>query len=445
MKSKKSIKRAVLGLLLFVLGVMTPTVIKAAEPANAPSVDAKGALVADLETGKVLVDQNGSERLPIASMTKLITVYLIYQAIEEGQIFWDDTVPISDYVATISNNMELSNVPLSAYEVYTVKELLESVLVYSANGSAIALAELIAGSEEDFVTKMNDLVSGWGINDAILLNASGLPNKYRLEKEDDSLDPDAENEMSARDVATVAYHLLTDFPEVLDITAQPTVDFRADANTTIEMHSYNHMLEGYDSYYEDVDGLKTGTTDGSGASFTGTAKKDDFRVITVVIGSSEAEERFHATAQLLDFTFKNFKKTTIANAGDPVSHVKSIPVIKGKEKEVGISYGSNVVMMAPIGTVEMDLEAVFTPDKGLTTSDGKIEAPIEKGEKLGKVALTVTDDLGFIAGRKSEAESDAVASDSVAKANIFVRAGRVISQFVKDLWSSAREFINAIL
>ena len=218
-------------------------------------VAAKHAIAVEANSGKILYEKDATQPVEIASISKLLTVYLVYEALEQGKISLSTPVEISDYPYQLTTNSAASNVPMEARN-YTVEELLEATLVSSANSAAIALAEKIAGSEKDFVDMMKAKLQEWGIQDATLVNTTGLNNEtlgnniYPGSKKDD------ENKLSAYDVAVVARNLILKYPQVLEITKKPSSTF---AGMTI--HSTNYMLEGMPAYRGGVDGLKTGTTD----------------------------------------------------------------------------------------------------------------------------------------------------------------------------------------
>ena len=223
-------------------------------------VAAKHAIAVEANSGKILYEKDATQPVEIASISKLLTVYLVYEALEQGKISLSTPVEISDYPYQLTTNSEASNVPMEARN-YTVEELLEATLVSSANSAAIALAEKVAGSEKDFVDMMKAKLLEWGIQDATLVNTTGLNNEtlgnniYPGSKKDD------ENKMSAYDVAVVARNLILKYPQVLEITKKPSSTF---AGMTI--HSTNSMLDGMPAYRGGIDGLKTGTTDKAGAS-----------------------------------------------------------------------------------------------------------------------------------------------------------------------------------
>jgi len=273
-------------------------------------VAAKHAIAVEANSGKILYEKDATQPVEIASISKLLTVYLVYEALEQGKITLSTPVEISDYPYQLTTNSEASNVPMEARN-YTVEELLEATLVSSANSAAIALAEKVAGSEKDFVDMMKAKLLEWGIQDATLVNTTGLNNEtlgnniYPGSKKDD------ENKMSAYDVAVVARNLILKYPQVLEITKKPSSTF---AGMTI--HSTNSMLDGMPAYRGGIDGLKTGTTDKAGASFVGTTVEKGMRIITVVLNADNQDTnpyaRFTATSALLDYISSNFALQTIA-------------------------------------------------------------------------------------------------------------------------------------
>lgn len=202
-----------------------------------------------------------------------MTAYLVYEAISEGKLSLDTDVDISDYAYNLTANPYITNLPLEARR-YTVEELLEASLLISANSATIALAEKVAGSEENFVKMMKDKLKEWKITDAIILNATGTDTRLldgtidenntedstesaesteTSEKIQRQKDKDTENKFSAYALAVVTYHLLKDYPQIIDITSKPKGNFAG-----IELGNYNLMLEGLPSFRSGVDGLKTG-------------------------------------------------------------------------------------------------------------------------------------------------------------------------------------------
>ncbi|AZP04359.1 serine hydrolase [Jeotgalibaca ciconiae] len=415
---------------------------KASAAVEPITVDAKAAFVIDNETNKILLEQNGDESLGIASMTKMLSVYVILEAIEAGEISWDTTVPISDYALNISQDYELSNVPLRLDFTYTVRDLYEAMLIYSANGASIAMAELVAGSESAFVDMMKAKLDEWGVTDYSIYNSTGLPNYYA--EQYGQLYPEApadtENHMTARGVATLADHLLDDYPEVLETTSIVEKTFMEGSDDEINMLTYNHMLPEMIHYRPNVDGLKTGTTDDSGASFTGTAVENEMRIITVVIGAADNTTRFSETSRLMDYAFDNFDKVQIVETGTPVETEEPIEVAKGKEEEVGLVYNSDLTVVTP-KTEDRKIETELTLNQDLLNEDGVVEAPIEEGTVVGKVAISIEgDDLGYLGNKQYEA--NVAVERTIEKANIFALAWRWVASTTARGWNSVTDFVT---
>ena len=334
-------------------------------------VAAKHAIAVEASTGKVLYEKDATTPDGIASMTKILTVYLTYKEIDKGNLSWDTKVPISDYAYDLTANSDASNVPMEARE-YTVEQLVNAAMVASANSAAIALAEKIGGTESKFVDMMQTQLQEWGINDAKLFNASGLNNSYLGDNIYPGSSSTDENTLSARDVAIIAQHLITEYPDVLKISNQTTADFEGST-----MNTYNYMLKGMPYERDGVDGLKTGTTELAGASFVATSTENGMRIISVVMNADGWQEnefaRFEATNALLDYVKSNYEMTTLVDAGESTKNSKA-KVIDGKEKTVPAVASQELKVVHRIGT---DASVKFsTKVKGY-------EATINKGDKVG--------------------------------------------------------------
>ena len=185
---------------------------------------AEHAIAIESSTGKILYEKDSMTPDGIASMTKILTIYMVYKEIEAGNLSWDTKVDISDYAYDLTANSDASNVPMEARE-YTVEQLVNAAMVASANSAAIALAEKISGTESNFVDLMTAQLKDWGITDAKLVNASGLNNSYLGDNIYPGSSETDENTMSALDIAIVAQHLITEYPDILTISNQTTADF----------------------------------------------------------------------------------------------------------------------------------------------------------------------------------------------------------------------------
>ncbi|MDB7086111.1 serine hydrolase [Enterococcus mundtii] len=435
MGTKKKHFALLLATLLLTLGSFLPTLSVQADEAF--SVNSQAAFAVDATSGKILYDQDGEKTMGIASISKIIGLYIVLDQVKEGNLSWDDEVAISDYAETLSIAPNLSNVPLHKENTYTVKELFDSAFIQSANASMVALAEKISGSETAFLTVMNDQLKEWGIENATIVNVSGLNNVYLGANRPEGTGETDENQMSAKDVAIIARHLLLDFPEVLEVTSTATKMFGENTQSPVEMVNWNWMLPGFINFKEGVDGLKTGTTDFAGACFVGTIERDGKRIITVILNAEGHEQnpsvRFTETARLMDYCYDNWSVKEIGKANASIPSLKSIDVKNGKETSV------NVVLKSPVSVwVRNDMDTgqlTITPKIDETkVKDNELEAPIVRGTKVGTATITLAEDqLGYLEDGASPS-TDIITASSVEKANIFVIGWRNVTNFFSNLF-----------
>lgn len=347
------------------------------------SVSARHAIAVEVSTGKILYEKDAQTPAAIASISKLLTVYLTYEALESGELTLDTDVSISDYPYSLTAT-SVSNVNLDARS-YKVRDLLNASLITSANSAAIALAEKIAGSEAAFVDKMKAKLTEWGISDSQLVNVTGLNNTYLDKNIYPGSDPEDENQLSAMDVAIIARHLILDYPQVLEITSQYSYNFYG-----YPYYSTNQMLKEGTHARAGVDGLKTGTTDLSGASFVATAKQNNMRIITVVLhvdnGEENPDNRFSVTNELMDYIYNNFSLTTLVKKGKQYQS-SSMDVFNGQEersKAVATTDLNAVIRKGSDSTVS----AKFSSQKKT------LEAPVNKSDSLGTLTLVDNDLIG---------------------------------------------------
>lgn len=249
-------------------------------------LDARAAILLDAQSGEVLYSQNADTPYPVASMSKMMTEYLLLEAIRDGRAAWTDKVRISENAATA----EGARVSLEAGEVYPLRDLYAAMAVGSANNAAVAIGEYLAGSTANFADRMNQKAAELGLDSSRFVNATGLAYDY------------GQNEMTARDVGRLAHRLITDFPQIVDLTSEPYVQL---TSTGEQVASTNLMLTADDDSMRvtGLDGLKTGFTDEAGYCFTGTAKRGERRLISVVMGTETDEARFTETKKLLEMGF----------------------------------------------------------------------------------------------------------------------------------------------
>ncbi|KMJ56561.1 D-alanyl-D-alanine carboxypeptidase [Bacillus sp. LL01] len=412
---------------------------------NNPHLDinAEAALLLEQNTGKIIYQKNIDSVLGIASMTKMMSEYLILEAISEGKLATDDQYNVNEYVWTISHDRSLSNVPLRRDGTYNVQELYEAMAIYSANGATIALAEMVAGTETEFVKKMNEKAEELGLEDYRFVNSTGLNNADLYGMHPDGTEANEENVMSARATAKLAYHLLKDFPEILETASIPKKKFREGTDDEIDMSNWNWMLPGLISEYEGVDGLKTGFTDFAGYNFTGTIEKDGMRFISVVMDARNADgqpqdtARFAETRKLFDYGFANYSLKEVFPSNYQVDKNSNLKVVKGKEKQVEVETSKEMNVLVKRGEEE-SFEPLYVFDEEVVNEEEEITAPFEEGTKVGHMTVNYTgeeEDLGYLFEEQG-AKVDLVTKEGVEKANWFVLSMRAIGGFFADLWST---------
>lgn len=316
-------------------------------------VNAKSALLMDAATGTVLFEKNAHEALAPASVTKIMTMLLIMEAIDSGSIGYDDMVTASESAAAKGG----SQVYLKAGEQMAVSEMLKSIAVSSANDCACAMAEHLSGSEGAFVDRMNERARELGMEDTHFVNCTGL---------DDSPEA-AQHRTSAYDIALMSRELLTRHPDIKKYT---TIWMDTIRNGAFGLSNTNKLIR----FYPGATGLKTGFTSGAGYCLSATAQRDGMELIAVTMGCESAKIRNAACKQLLDYGFANF-----ALVSPDLEDVPSVPVVLGKEKDVSLELSGARQLLIPKAK-----KAGITQSVSLEES---VNAPVEKGAVLGTLTV----------------------------------------------------------
>lgn len=389
------------------------------------TIPARAAMAVDFDTGKILYEKNSTSSLPIASMTKLLSAYLVYEAVENGKVDWKDSVPFDDALIKLTDDPNLSNIPIHKNQTYTVEDNLKAMLISSSNVSTTALARFISGSEQKFVDDMNRKVKDWGIKDALFISASGLDTQDLL-KEDrfpGSRDTDS-NMMSAKDMVIVARHLITDYPQVLEITKEPHFTLFTGTDKEETFWSSNLMLPEMYYYTKGVDGLKTGTTPNAGACFIGSTLQNNHRIITVVMNVDENYNRFEVTKNLLNYVNDTWEYQAVNKENNPAV-VNNGNVNKGKTETVPLIIKNDAYLW--VNKQQSNLQQRYI------SNTETLSAPLKKGEVVGKQVTTdIKDSLGYLEKTDSnKAISKVITQNDVEKANIFVRVWRSIKNSIK--------------
>lgn len=352
-------------------------------PAFGDNIDAKSAVLMEASTGEILYEKNPDEALPPASVTKVMTMLLVLEAIDGGKIKLDDTVTVSDYASTMGG----SQVYLKAGETMTVSDLLKSVIVASANDAAVALAEFVAGSEEAFVAMMNSRASELGMMNTTFKNTNGLD------------DEDTGHLTSARDIALMSREVLK-HDLVFDYTTIWMDTIRGGA---FGLTNTNRLVR----FYRGCNGLKTGSTSKAGFCISATAERDGMQLICVIMGSTTKDARNSLAASLLDWGFANYARVSV-----PGGDTDPIPVCGGVKDCVAAEYPDFSVLLTR--GAEKNIETV--PE--LPSS---VSAPVKQGDILGHIVYKSGDTvLGTV---------DVTAKEDVARIGFFVLFLRMLDAF----------------
>lgn len=366
------------GLLLF--NSMTISSVAAEEY----SAEASHAIAFEVSTGKILYSKDPDTKTNIASVSKLLSIYLFYQAIEEGKLSMDTQVALSDYPYSLTIDSAVSNVNMDLRQ-YSVRDLLHASIISSANSATIALAEAIAGSEAAFVDLMKEQLEDWGIRDYTLVNATGLNNSLLGNNIYPGSETNEENMLSATAVAYIARRLLLDYPQFLEISSQSTYLFGG-----YEYFSTNAMLENGTYARTGVDGLKTGMSDTAGASFVATTMEKDMRIVTVLLnvtdGASNPDNRFIATNNLMNYVYQYFAMKTLVPKGKAY-HSSKVDIFNGKKTSIDAVVATDLNFVLRKKNTEA-ITASFTPSASV------FNAPLKKGSVVGQLQLTDADSIG---------------------------------------------------
>lgn len=324
-----------------------------AEPVAALEVGGKSALLMEAETGTVLFEQNPHEKLAPASVTKVMTMLLIMEAIDSGQIGWEDPVTASEAAAAKGG----SQIYLKVGETMSVSDMLKSIAVSSANDCACAMAEYLAGSEEAFVERMNQRAAELGMEDTHFVNCTGLDDGENA----------GQHRTSAHDIALMSRELLTKHP---DITKFTTIWMDSVRGGSFGLSNTNKLVR----FYEGATGLKTGFTSGAGYCLSASARREDMDLIAVVMGCETSAERFAACRSMLDFGFANYALVSAELRSSAFVAVKL-----GAEAEVEAVPGGQTRLLVEKRqrseiTTKVELEPVVT-------------APVSQGQRLGTLTV----------------------------------------------------------
>ena len=358
------------------------------EEAAQLSLESKSGILMDAATGTILYEKNSHEAMPPASVTKVMTMLLIYEAEEAGQFSWKDSVQVSEHAASMGG----SQVFLEPGEIQTVADMTKCIAIASANDAAVAMAEFVAGSEEAFVERMNKRAKELGMQDTCFRNACGLDTDGHM--------------TSAHDIAVMSRELMTRFPEIREYTTtwqDRIVHKTRKGESEFGLTNTNKLIK----WYEGATGLKTGSTGKALYCLSGTAERDGLHLIAVVMAAPDFKVRFQETMKLLDYGFANYS----AQKGLPAEEkMAEIPITKGMADTVD-------------AVVKEEISFLFKKDSGKEWETKvetlpTVDAPVKKGEKVGEVVYTIS---GKEVGR-----ADLITAEDVEKADLGTMLERML-------------------
>lgn len=341
----------------------------------APAITATAYILQDYHTGKVLAENNADAKLAPASLTKIMTVYVVFRELGNGHLHLEDVATISEKAWKTSGSrmfVELGN-------QVKVEDLLKGVIIQSGNDASVALAEHVAGNEATFADMMNQHAARLGMTNSHFKNSDGLPME--------------DHYTSARDLAILTTALIKEFPEWYRWFSQKEFTFNK-----ITQQNRNKLL----SRDESVDGVKTGFTDDAGYCLVASALREDMRLISVVMGTKSANARANENQTLLNYGFRFYESHRLYQGKTPLNEAR---IWKGADKTIPLGLAEDLYVTIP-RRLYKDLKAVITVDK-------KITAPVKEGAKLGSVKVTLKDEV--------VADKDLVALKSVELGNIIRR------------------------
>lgn len=378
----------------------------------------QSAIAVEADTGKILYEKDSDKVRDIGGLSTLLTTYLIFEAIHDKKLSLKDPIKVSEKALALNAIEGAGSIPMVA-DSYTVEDLLTALLVGNSSTAALALAEKVGGSEEQFVKKMKKKLADWGIQSPHLINATGL-NTYTINGNSEGKND--ENQLSAYDIAVIAKHLLEDFPEVTKYTSKPTALF-----SNMQIENPNLMLEGMPNYRTGVDGLRVSNSSKGGISFASSTTQNGIHMITVVLGVDAVDgdpyARFVATSSLMNYVVRTYISSIIIKEGDSYQNSK-VTVQDGKSKT------ATAVAKKDFYIVEKQSNQI-EPKIKFDSSQTQFKAPLSSGTTVGKLQYSDPDKVGrgYLEGKQPSVEM--VAGKTIEK-----------SFFLKVWWNEFVRYVN---
>ncbi|MFN2360602.1 MAG: serine hydrolase [Marinobacter sp.] len=380
--------RAFTAVILLALLAATPVGAKSVLIPSPPQIAASSYILMDPLSGRIIMEENSNERLPPASLTKMMTAYIVERELDEGRIAMSDMVPISEDAW----RTEGSRTFVQEGTQVSVEDLLRGVIIQSGNDASVALAEFVAGSEDAFVDIMNQQAEILGMDDTRFANATGLPS------------PD--NFSTAYDLALLAKAIINDYPDNYPLYAEKHFTFN-----NIRQPNRNSLLWRDDS----VDGLKTGHTEEAGYCLVASANRNDTRMIAAVMGAKSSASRAQEVQKMLNYGFRYFQSERLFRAGQELMEAK---VWGGDSDTLSVGLMEDVQVTIPRGSRD-SLDSTVE-------LDSVIKAPVSKGDELGRVTVKLDDDVVV--------DQPVLALSEVPEGGLFKRIWDAIKLFFMQLF-----------
>lgn len=417
-------------LLLFSLNIIAPLSVNA--EFYYPELAAQSDLLMDADSGIIYIDNNIDEQKGIASLTKLMTVYVLADEMKEQGKKKTDEITISQRAAAIKlQNTDNSGVYLSTNEKMSIDEALKLTLVYSDNGVAVSLAENLSGSEQKHVDKMNDKAKELGMNNTIFYNVTGLTltdyGDYILE----GTNPTDYNKSSARDMGVLTKHLIKDYPEILEYTSLPSIEYDG-----YEYNTWNQMLPEQLQEYKGVKGLKTGTSIEAGECYIGYYQYKEKNYISIVLNAdSEVYDRFEETKVMYDWI--NEESNRMIKLLDSETEAMDLYIPGSKNNNVNLYPNANLDILKEenirIKEKEQNLNPEFFDDKGYLIKS------IPEGEKVLTMTFSVPKDniaMQTVEGNENEFEITLVAKEEIQKSGYIGKIPQAVKTFFNEFYKN---------
>lgn len=386
----RDMRKVIAGLVSFILitGMMVPNALAAEKAEVQFAENASSAIIMERDTGEVLYEKNSEESLPPASMTKIMTMLLIMEAIDKKQLKYEDMIRVSENAASMGG----SQIFLEPGEEMSVQDMLKGIAVASGNDASVAMAEHLGGTESGFADMMNEKAKELGLEKTHFSNSNGLPieNHYT----------------SAHDLAVIAKELLK-YEDITKFTGIYEDYLRQDTDNPFWLVNTNKLVR----FYPGVDGLKTGYTKEAKYGLTATAEKEGMRIIAVVMGSPSPKERNADVTTMLDFAFSQYKTHKLHERNEAVGEVK---ISKGQQKNVKAVTGESIsILTKKTESIDQVVEKIELNEN--------MKAPISKGDEIGTLIVEN--------GGKVVSETPLVAEDEVLEASWWTLFKRVLGGF----------------